>query len=113
MPIRPEFRRFYRADWRRLRVALIEKAGKVCEACRKPHPMLNVAHLSHDPADRARLAVLCPSCHSRNDTKQRVAVTRRTCAYRRGQLWLSQDLELAVTPVRLLPMELRQLNLFG
>ncbi len=74
--------------------------------------MLNIAHLSHDPADRLHLAVLCPSCHSRNDTPQRVAVTRRTLAYRREQMWLSRDLELAAVPVRLLPLELRQLDLF-
>lgn len=113
MPIRPEFRKYYRADWRRFRILMIERAGGVCEACRRPHRMLNLAHLSHDPADRLHLAVLCPSCHSRNDTKQRVAVTRRTRAYRRGQMWLNDDLELAALPMRLLPVELRQLSLFG
>ena len=105
MPIRPEYRRYYRADWRRFRLELIERVGAVCESCRQPHRMLNVAHLSHDPADRLHVAVLCPSCHSRHDTKQRVAVTRRTRAYRRGQMWLSDDLELAALPLRLLPAE--------
>jgi hypothetical protein len=113
MPIRPEYRRFYRADWRRLRLELLERAGNRCEACHAPHRMLNVAHLSHDPADRLRLAVLCPSCHSRNDTPRRLAVTRRTLALRRGQLWLSRDMELAVVPLRLLPLDLRQMSLFG
>lgn len=112
MPIRPEYRKFYRADWKRLRLLLIEQAGKVCEACRQPHSLLNVAHLSHDPQDRLHLAVLCPRCHSRHDTKQRVAVTRRTRAYRRGQAWLSPDIEFAPVPARLLPIELRQLDLF-
>ncbi len=112
MPIRPEFRRFYRADGRGLRREMIERVGGVCEACRRPHRMLNVAHLSHDPADRLHRAVLCPSCHSRNDTPQRVAVAWRTWAYRRGQMWLSRELELAVVPVRLLPVALRQLDLF-
>jgi hypothetical protein len=112
MPIRPEYRRFYRADWRRFRQAMLERVGHVCECCGRAHPMLNLAHLSHDPADRLHLAVLCPSCHARNDTKQRVAATRRTMAYRRGQMWLSRDVELAVVPVRLLPLELRQMDLF-
>jgi hypothetical protein len=112
LPIRPEYRKFYRADWKRLRLVLIDRAGNVCERCRKAHPRLNVAHLSHDPQDRLNLAVLCPSCHSRHDTKQRVAVTRRTRAYRRGQAWLSKDLEFAPMPVRLLPIELRQFELF-
>ena len=43
MPIRPEYRNFYRADWRRLRLLLMEQAGNVCEACRQPHSLLNVA----------------------------------------------------------------------
>ena len=112
MPIRPEYRIFYRADWKRLRVAMIEQAGSTCENCHRPHRMLNVAHLSHDPQDRLHLAVLCPSCHSKHDTRQRVTVTRRTRAYRRGQAWLSKELEFAPLPVRLLPIELRQLELF-
>jgi hypothetical protein len=112
MPIRPEYRKFYRAEWRRFRLTMLEQAGNVCESCHRPHRLLNVAHLSHDPADRLRIAVLCPSCHSRHDTAQRIAVTRRTRAYRRGQMWLSRDLEMAAVPVRLLPLELRQLKLF-
>src|SRR3954452_14065575 len=112
MPIRPEYRKFYRADWRRLRLALIEEAGDVCEACRRSHSLLNVAHLSHDPQDRLHLAVLCPSCHYRHDTKKRVADTRRTRACRRGQGWQSSDLDFAPVPVRLLPTELRQFDLF-
>jgi 5-methylcytosine-specific restriction endonuclease McrA len=112
VPIRPEFRKYYRADWRRLRLALIAKAGNVCEACKRPHVMLNLTHLSGDPEDRRNLAVLCPSCHSRRDIGQKVAVARRTRAYRKGQLWLSDELELAHLPARLLPFELRQMRLF-
>ena len=76
MPIRPEIRRFYNARWRKLRLALLEAAGHRCQYCGRPHRLLNVAHLSHDPADRRFLAVLCPRCHSRNDTPQRIAMTR-------------------------------------
>ena len=71
MPIR----KLYRAAWRRFRLTMLEAAGNVCQRCGRAHRMLNVAHLSHDPADRKRIAVLCPSCHARNDTKQRVAAT--------------------------------------
>jgi hypothetical protein len=112
MPIRAEYRKFYRADWRKFRQTMLELAGNVCQGCGRPHRMLNVAHLSHDPADRVRLAVLCPSCHSKHDTGQRVAVTRRTRARRRGQLWLSADLEMAAVPARMLPPKLRQMELF-
>src|SRR5689334_21956235 len=68
MSLRPEYRKFYDARWRKLRVAALEAAGYVCQRCGKAHRLLNVAHLTHDPADRGSLAVFCPSCHARNDT---------------------------------------------
>ena len=74
--------------------------------------MLNVAHLSHDPARQGELGVLCPSCHAKHDAKQRYAVTRRTPSRRRGQGWLSEELEFAPVPARLLPLHLRQIGLF-
>ena len=65
--------------------------------------MLNRAHLSHDPLDPENLAFLCPSCHARNDTPQRVAMTRRTRAERAGQLWLDEEIRLGPYPVRTWP----------
>jgi hypothetical protein len=112
MPIRLDNRRYYDARWRKFRLAMLEAAGNVCERCKKPHRLLNVAHLNHDPADKRFLAVLCPSCHSRNDTGQRIAMTRRTWAQRRGQMWLSDEIHYAPYPVRTWPMALRQLDLF-
>jgi len=112
MPIRPEFQKYYDARWRKLRLAALEAAGNVCQRCGKPHRLLNLAHLSHDPADRRMLAVLCPSCHSKNDTPQRIAMTRRTRAQKRGQLWLSEELQLAPFPLRTWPARLRQMELF-
>ncbi len=112
MPIRPDWRKYYDARWRKFRLAMIEAAGGVCERCGKSHRMLNVAHLSHDPADRRTIAVLCPSCHSKNDTAQRIAMTRRSRAQKAGQLWLSEDIRLAPYPVRTWPTRLRQLDLF-
>jgi hypothetical protein len=61
------------------------------------------------------VAGMCPSCHSRNDTRQRVAMTRRTRARRYGQLWLSVELEFAPYPDSFWPrraIEARQLSLF-
>ena len=112
MPIRPEYRKYYGARWRILRRDLIEMAGHACERCGRKHRLLNLAHLSHDPADQRTLAVLCPSCHSKNDTPQRIAMTRRTWAQRRGQYWLSEEIRLAPFPVRTWPIRLRQLDLF-
>ena len=112
MPIRVENRKYYDARWRRLRREMLQKAGNLCQRCGKPHRWLNLAHLSHDPADHRFLAVLCPSCHSKNDTSQRLAMTRRTQALRQGQGWLTEELRLAPFPVRTWPMWLRQMDLF-
>ena len=112
MPIRPDLRQYYRAPWRQLRLSLLAAAGHACQRCGRPHRLLNVAHLSHDPADRDFLAVLCPSCHARNDTSQRIAMTRRSRAHRHGQLWLSEEIRLAPFPIRTWPVELRQYALF-
>jgi 5-methylcytosine-specific restriction endonuclease McrA len=112
MPIRAENRRYYNARWRKFRLAVLDRDGHACQRCGRPHRLLNVAHLTHDPADRRFLAALCPSCHSRNDTPQRIAMTRRTWAQRRGQLWLSEELRLAPFPIDTWPVELRQFPLF-
>jgi 5-methylcytosine-specific restriction endonuclease McrA len=112
MPIRAEYRKYYDARWRKLRLEMLKAAGHVCQMCRRPHRLLNVVHVSHDPADRASLTVLCPSCHSKFNAAQRLAIMRRTRAHKRGQLWLSTELEVAPMPVRLWPMRLRQMDLF-
>ena len=111
MPIRADNRKYYDARWRKFRLTMLEAAGNVCQRCAKPHQLLNVAHLTHDPTDRHFLAVLCPSCHAKNDTPQRVAMTRRTWAQRCGQFWLSEEIRLAPFPVRTWPVQLRQLDL--
>jgi 5-methylcytosine-specific restriction endonuclease McrA len=113
MPIRPEYRKYYGPQWRKFRLAVLEAAGNKCQRCGNAHRLLNLAHLSHDPADRVSLAVLCPSCHSKNDTPQRLAMTRRTRATRRGQLWISDELRFAPLPVRLWPLAVRQMDLFS
>jgi hypothetical protein len=100
MPIRPDSRKYYDARWRRFRLSMLEAAGNACQRCGNPHRLLNVAHLTHDPTDREFLAVLCPSCHARNDTHQRIAMTRRTWAKRSGQLWLNEEIRLAPFPIR-------------
>ena len=112
MPIRAEYRKYYDARWRKFRLSMLEAAGNICQMCHKPHRLLNVAHLSPDPADRMSLTVLCPSCHSKRNGAQRAAMARRTRARKRGQMWLSDELEVAPVPVRLWPMRLRQMDLF-
>lgn len=115
MPIRPENRHRYPADWpeisRRIRV---ERAGGRCECigqcgtehagrCAavngRPSPMtgsvviLTVAHLDHTPehCDEANLLAACQACHLRYDAAQHratAAATRRAALEAAGQLAL-------------------------
>ena len=112
MPIRVEERKYYDARWRKFRLAALEAAGNVCQRCGRSHRWLNLAHLTHDAADRTSLMVLCPSCHAKNDTTQRIAMTRRTRAQRRGQMWLSEEVRLSPFPLRSWPLRMRQMDLF-
>lgn len=109
MPIRPENRDRYPADWleisRRIR---FERAQGRCECagecgvdhkgrCRaehgKPSPMtgkrvvLTTAHLNHAPeqCDDANLKAMCQRCHLRYDAALHAETARRTRFRRLGQ----------------------------
>lgn len=106
MPLRLEVRSCYGRAWRKFRAELLSAAIPQCEQCGavREHGM-NLAHLTHDPMRRDRLAWMCPSCHARHDTPQRVAMTRRTRARRAGQLWLLPEIEFAPFPIWEVPAE--------
>ncbi len=85
MPIRPENRARYPADWK-LRSYFVRfvRAGGRCEWCSaehgKPHPItgskvvLTCAHVYDDRPEAAgllNLAALCQRCHNRHDAKAR------------------------------------------
>lgn len=116
MPIRPELRKFYGSRWRAVRLVLIETLGTKCSICGIDVPKwLNFAHLDRDPRISARVAPMCPACHSRYDSRLRWAMTRRTRAKRHGQLWLSVEMEFAPYPESFWPrraIEAMQLSLF-
>ncbi len=114
MPIRAEYRKYYDARWRKSRLTMLEAAGHVCQMCHEPHRLLNVAHLSEDPADRTSLTVLCPKLPFQTKCLPAPGdgVRRNSSARKRGQLWLSGELEVAPVPVRMRPMRLRQMDLF-
>jgi hypothetical protein len=81
MPIRPDNRARYPADWKMIRAAILERAGHCCEGSpaypdcrarnREPHPItgsivvLTIAHLDHQPEnnDPANLRAWCQRCH--------------------------------------------------
>lgn len=85
MPIRPENRGRYPADWKlRSRFVRFYRAGNRCEWCgaknHKPHPItgsrvvLTAAHVfDHRPeaASLLNLAALCQRCHNRHDANDR------------------------------------------
>jgi len=107
MPIRAEIRHLYGAAHRRLRAELIALLGDACQKCKRPHSRLNLAHLTHDPTNMKLVTIFCPSCHAKYDARQRHAMTRRTIAKRRGQLWLTDAIEWAPFPSWEIPEPLR------
>lgn len=98
MPIRPENRPLYPADWKRISAAKRSAVGNRCEGspaypeCSavngEPHPVtgsrvvLTVAHLDHDPTNCAddNLRAWCQRCHLTYDAvhhAKNAAETRR------------------------------------
>jgi len=85
MPIRPENRARYPADWKlRRRFILHYRAGNRCEWCgaanHQRHPItgsrvvLTIAHVHDDRPEAAgllNLAALCQRCHNRHDAADR------------------------------------------
>ena len=83
MPIKPENRGRYPADWKQVRARILERAGNACEFCgaanHKPHPktgsrvVLTIAHLDQQPENNApeNLRALCQGCHLGYDRMRR------------------------------------------
>jgi len=102
MPIRPENRSRYPADWPlRSRFVRFYRAGNRCEWCGaengQPHPVtssrvvLTVAHVYDDRPEASgllNLAALCQRCHNRHDARARHARRRERIERERGQLTL-------------------------
>ena len=91
MPIRPENKARYPANWQAIRAEIKERSGDRCEGspgypeCRvpngAPHPVtgstvvLTVAHLDHMPenVEPANLRHWCQRCHNTYDALTRAA----------------------------------------
>lgn len=102
MPIKPENRALYPADWPAISLRIRTKAGWKCEGspkypdCRarggQPHPatgsqvVLTVAHLDHDPANVAdeNLRCWCQRCHLTYDAQHHAANAAKTRAARKA-----------------------------
>lgn len=99
MPIRPENKDRYPADWKlRSRFIRFYRAGNKCEWCGaengKPHPVtgsivvLTVAHV-HDKKPEAasllNLAALCQKCHLNHDRAEHTLNAQTTRERKAGQ----------------------------
>lgn len=109
MPISPENRARYPADWKAISLEVRERAGWVCEgspaypSCgalnRLPHPVtgsqvvLTVAHLDHvpenvgEPGNRPNLKAWCQRCHLTYDAAHHSANAARTRRRKVGDLF--------------------------
>jgi hypothetical protein len=107
MPLRRELKPFYDGHgWRRFREEYAATHPKICAVCQCRDPLMNLAHLTHDPLRRDFICWLCPRCHGIHDTPQRIALTRRTKAKKHGQLWLWPEVEFAPELIWLIPADL-------
>lgn len=116
MPIRPENRKRYPADWQAIRARIMARAGGRCECtdaavagdqlgndgrCTRQHgepipgntgqrTVLTVAHLDHVPEHCSddNLAAWCQRCHLRYDAKHHAVTAAYTRDRKRGQLRL-------------------------
>ncbi len=88
MPILPENKKRYPANWKDIRKQILERAKNQCEFCgienyatskTGKRVVLTVAHLDHTPenCDHSNLKALCQKCHNKYDASHR-AETRRT-----------------------------------
>lgn len=106
MPIKPENKALYPANWKAIRAEILERAGHKCEGspaypdCRAanyaPHPVtgskviLTIAHLDHDPTnnEHGNLRAWCNRCHLTYDAQhhaQNAALTRQAKRTAQGQ----------------------------
>ena len=112
MPIRPENRERYPADWKAISLRVREEAGWKCEWCGKPdkrisdgshppwdeedtHCVLTVAHLDHTPenCERDNLRALCEKCHNTYDAPTRYANRKQRQRDEAGQMPLGDILK--------------------
>jgi len=95
MPIRPENKKLYPANWKEIRARILERAQQCCEGSPRyphcsapngePHPVtgskvvLTIAHLDHNPGNNApaNLRAWCQRCHNTYDAPHRAANRRR------------------------------------
>ncbi len=88
MPIKPENKNRYPANWKSIRKLILIRAVNKCEVCgalnHKPHPttgaevILTIAHLDHIPehCEEDNLKAMCQKCHNGYDVEHRKKTRR-------------------------------------
>lgn len=87
MPIKPENKGRYPANWKQIRETILQRANNCCEFCgvqnhtyrlnpftgKTVRIVLTVAHLDHTPENCSpeNLRALCQRCHNRYDAEHR------------------------------------------
>ena len=87
MPILPENKGRYPADWKDIRAKILAECKNKCEWCGVENYsirdgakiVLTIAHLDHVPENCARenLRALCQKCHNGHDAKHRAQTRKR------------------------------------
>lgn len=94
MPIKPENKARYPANWKAIRADILKRAHNKCEFCgvenytvreNKSRVVLTIAHLDHTPenCNPENLRALCQKCHNRYDAKHRTE-TRKLTLQKKG-----------------------------
>ena len=114
MPIKPENKGRYPANWKAIRAGILERAAHCCEGspahpeCRaanhQPHPetgsrvVLTVAHLDHTPENCGpeNLRAMCQRCHLKYDAEHHRQNAWRTRRQKQGtaDMWEAPNVEL-------------------
>jgi 5-methylcytosine-specific restriction endonuclease McrA len=87
MPILPENKKRYPANWKEIRERILLECQNKCEFCGVENNsarngkriVLTIAHLDHTPEHCARdnLRALCQKCHNAYDAKHRAQTRKR------------------------------------
>lgn len=106
MPIRPENKKRYPANWKQIRQQILKRANNCCEFCGvENHSLiyrgrdkcgmeippakvvLTIAHLDHTPenCDPSNLRALCQKCHNKYDAEHRRQTRSHTLAMKRDK----------------------------
>lgn len=108
VPIRPENKDRYPANWQDIRQAILKREGNCCKWCRVPNGVTNprtgskvvltIAHLDHVPehCQPDNLAALCQQCHNAYDAPVRA---RNRAARKREELKTMGQMELGIDGV--------------